>query len=310
MNERNLFNEMLTSYPPEKRELAREIFHRFADGDSGNFFTQLFLVLDVYAHYAQHIPAAVIEANHNSFATLQDMREEIETLAKAIEQRDLNISNHAEKTDELCKMTIAKCNETVSQIELMLKNLPAQMDTKGVVDRLEEGVKNLFLPLHVRTNEIVHTISPLVEKMNKSVERASKLWPQRIWQTALIAGLIVGLSIAALGIGFAYWKLKQHYNAALATQIISEAKTLTQNQKTFAALGVLNIPLHVAPATDSLGHPLSNSYCLYIEDAQDADMESTNGRIFFGSTRSADEIQQLLETAQARQGYILMDNGQ
>ena len=36
---------------------------------------------------------------------LQDMREEIAMIAKTIEARDVNITNHAEKTDELCKIT-------------------------------------------------------------------------------------------------------------------------------------------------------------------------------------------------------------
>jgi hypothetical protein len=41
MTEPHLFEEMLTTYPTEKRELARMVYHRFADGDSEQFFTQL-----------------------------------------------------------------------------------------------------------------------------------------------------------------------------------------------------------------------------------------------------------------------------
>ena len=307
MIERNLFEEMLAAYPAEKRELAREVYHRFADGDSSNFFTQLLIVLDVYAHYAERIPTAVIEANQNALQTIQEMREEIGLLAKTIESRDVNISNHAEKTDELCKITIAKCNETVSRIELMLKNLGSQVDAAAIVKKLEEGVKSIFLPIHVRANEIAHTISPMVERMNTAAERASQLWPKRIWQTALTAGAIVGLSIAALGIGFSYWKIKRHYDTALAQQITSEADTLKQNQKAFIALGILNVPLHVGRSTDSDGHPLPNNYCIYIDGAQEADMANNAGRIFFGSSRSEKELQQLLKDTQARQGYVIMD---
>ena len=57
MPESDLFEEMLATYPAEKRELARAVYYRFADGDSTQFFTQLFLVLDVYAHYAERIPS-------------------------------------------------------------------------------------------------------------------------------------------------------------------------------------------------------------------------------------------------------------
>jgi predicted oxidoreductase len=41
------------------------------------------------------------------------MREEIGIIAKTIEARDVNITNHADKTDEFCKVTQAKAvNET------------------------------------------------------------------------------------------------------------------------------------------------------------------------------------------------------
>ena len=58
MAEPDLFEEMLATYPAEKRELARKVYQRFADGDSTQFFTQLLLVLDVYARYVERIPKA------------------------------------------------------------------------------------------------------------------------------------------------------------------------------------------------------------------------------------------------------------
>ena len=67
----DLFEELLATYPAEKRELARQVYCRFAEGDSTQFFTQLFLVLDIYAHYAERIPQTVIEANQGSMANWQ-----------------------------------------------------------------------------------------------------------------------------------------------------------------------------------------------------------------------------------------------
>jgi hypothetical protein len=307
MIEPNLFEEMLAAYPAEKRELAREVYHRFADGDSSNFFTQLFIVLDVYAHYAERIPKTVIEANQNALDTIRDMREEIGLLAKTIESRDVTISNHAEKTDELCKITIAKCNETVSRIELMLKNLGSQVDTKAVVQGIKTAIENGIAPLLKRTEESIERVEPTLEKINAAADRASQLWPRRIWAMALMAGATVGLAIAVLGIGFSYWKIKKHYDAALVTQITSEANTLKQNQKAFIALGILNVPVFVGRSTDSEGHPLPNTYCIYIDGAQEADMAGKAGRIFIGSDRSEKELQQLLNEAQARQGYVIME---
>ena len=75
MPESDLFEEMLAAYPAEKRELAREVYHRFAEGDSTHFFSQLFLVLDVYAHYAESIPTRMISANADSLATFRKCAE-------------------------------------------------------------------------------------------------------------------------------------------------------------------------------------------------------------------------------------------
>jgi hypothetical protein len=298
MNERNLFNEMLTSYPPEKRELAKEIFHRFADGDSSNFFTQLFLVLDVYAHYAERIPAAVVDANRNTLQTIQEMREEIEVLSKAIEQRDLNISNHAENTDELCKITIAKCNETVSKIELMVKNLGSQVDTKTIVKGIEDAIKDTFLPLRIRADGLAHTTESTLVKINAAADRAAELWPKRIWKTALIAGLIVGLSIAALGIGAAYWQMKRHFDRTLAEEISSEKYTLQNNKDAFENLAVADVPVYISRSADSSGNTIPGGYCLYIHNAQGADMKDNDGRIFFISPRPESELKQLLDIQQ------------
>jgi len=80
----DLFDELLATYPAEKRELARQVYCRFAEGDSTQFFTQLFIVLDVYAHYAERIPYTVIEANQSSIANVKKLREEIAVLAQMV----------------------------------------------------------------------------------------------------------------------------------------------------------------------------------------------------------------------------------
>src|SRR5579862_3001517 len=106
---RDLFEELLATYPAERRELARLAYHRFADGNSTEFFAQLFLLLDVYAHYAERVPQAVIEANQNAHIGLLKVRDEIGLLAQTMEKRNLNITNHGERTQELCQEAIAKC---------------------------------------------------------------------------------------------------------------------------------------------------------------------------------------------------------
>ena len=298
MAEPDLFEEMLATYPAEKRELARKVYQRFADGDSTQFFTQLLLVLDVYACYVGRIPKAAVQANQESFAILEDMRGEIATIAKTIEARDVNITNHAAKTDELCKITQAKCDETVASIELMLKNLGSQVDTKVIVKGIEDAMKNLFLPLHVRASDLAHTVGPTVERLNAAADRAAKLWPQRIWKMALTAGVMVGLSIAALGIGAAYWQMKSHFDKTLADEIRSEKYTLKNNKEAFQQLATADVPVYVARSSNPDGTLIPRGYCLYIPNAQGADFKDGTGRIFFASPRPESELKQLLDVQQ------------
>ncbi len=298
MAEPDLFEEMLATYPVEKRELARKVYQRFADGDSTQFFTQLLLVLDVYARYVERIPKAAVQANQESFAILEDTREQIAMIAKTIEARDVNITNHAAKTDELCKITQAKCDETVASIELMLKNLGSQVDTKAIVRGIEDAMKNIFMPLHVRASDLAYTVGPTVDKLNAAADRAAQLWPQRIWKVALTAGVAVGLSIAILGIGVAYGEMKYHFNKTLADEIRAEKYTLKNNQEAFQKLANADVPVYVARSSDSSGNIIPRGYCLYIQNAQGADMKDGNGRIFFASPRPESELKQLLDVQQ------------
>jgi len=298
MAETDLFEEMLATYPAEKRELAREVYHRFADGDSTQFFTQLMLVLDVYASYVERIPKAAVQANQESFAILEDMRGEIAMMAKTIETRDVNITNHAAKTDELCKITQAKCNETIASIELMLKNLGSQVDTKAIVKGIEDAMKNIFVPLHIRASDLAYTVGPTMQKLNAASERAARLWPQRIWTMALTCGAIVGLSVAALGIGAAYWQMKRHFDKTLADEIRAEKYTLKNNREAFQQLAVAAASVYVARSSDAHGVPIPGGYCLYIPNAQGADFKDGTGRIFFVSSRPESELKQLLDAQQ------------
>ena len=174
MNTSDRFEEMLAAYPADKRDLARQVCCRFADGDSTEFFTQLFLVLDVYAHYYNRIPQAVIEANQSAQANLAKLRDEINLLAQAMDRRNVNITNQAERTDELCQQAIEACDGTLAKMDGLVKNIGAQVDTAAIVKKLEEGVKGIFLPIHVRANDVAHTISPMIERMNTAAERAGR----------------------------------------------------------------------------------------------------------------------------------------
>src|SRR5437016_7050811 len=151
----DLFEDLLATYPAEKRELARQVYSRFAEGDSTQFFTQLFLVLDVYAHYAERVPQAIIEANQSAHAKLAKLRDEINLLAQAIDKRNLNITNHAERTDELCRATQAKCNETISRFDALLKDIGAQVDSKAIVEGFARPWKQVLTRKSFRPSSVV-----------------------------------------------------------------------------------------------------------------------------------------------------------
>ncbi len=300
MNERNLFNEMLASYPPEKRELAKEIFHRFADGDSSNFFTQLFLVLDVYGHYAEHVPTAMVEANRNAIQTIEEMRGEIEMLTKALEQRDLSISNHAERTDELCQMTIAKCNETVSKIELMLKNLGSQVDIKGIAQRLESIIqasinREVIEPFLKRTHELATEVIPALKQVQEASAEATRSWRQRIYLAAIWHGAGVGFMVALFAGIIIYTKFHDYYERATAIRIAYAEQLVNYNQDAFKQLAIARQPIKVMRTEENgvinqgyaLEVPGANAVETKVEDGQ------TNSYVYFTSSLLENQLQKI-----------------
>src|SRR5208282_3834187 len=241
MLESELFEEMLAAYPAEKRELARAVYYRFADGDSTQFFSQLFLVLDVYAHYAERIPARMISANADSLATLQELREEISLLAKAIETRDANITDHAEKTDELCRATQEKCNETIAAIELTVKNLGAQVDTKAIVQGVQNSIQSginekIIAPFVQHTNDLAWKVMPTLEKIQDAADEAKSEWSKRIWKTAWTTSILWSTFAAVIFTCLICLKFGDYYDHKMAAQVANMAQVMKFNQAAFQKL--------------------------------------------------------------------------
>ncbi len=307
MADSNLFEEMLATYPAEKRELAREVYHRFADGDSDQFFTQLFLVLDLYAHYVERIPARMISANDDSLATLQEMREEIGLIAKTIESRDVNITNHAEKTDELCRVTVAKCNETIGRIELMMKNLGARVDTqaivKGIENALNSGIRReVISPFIQRTEELAQEVMPALEKVRAAAAEARSLWSRRIWRTAWTTCLLWSFSLVAAAAIILLFNLESYYKHKLADQIADMTQVMKFNREAFRKLAIAQVPVRVVPVQNEDGSDDPRGFVLMIEGAYAAEMRPLDGQntgcIFFNSSVPARQIKQLQQAAE------------
>jgi hypothetical protein len=306
----NLFEELLATYPAEKRELARQVYCRFAEGDSTEFFTQLFIVLDVYAHYAERIPQAILEANQNAHANFARVREEIGLLAQAIDKRNLNITNHAETTDELCQEAIAKCDQTISRFEALLTNVGAQVNTQAIVTvvqkTLEAGInKEVISPFISRSEELAREILPTLTQIRDAAAEASRLWPERIWKTALLGSLAFALTLTLLATLAIYAKFKNYYEEKVAEKIIAAEQLINYNQDAFRELAIAGVPVRVL-RSESYGVDNPGGFALIVEDADSAEVrpigDHKSGLVFFTSGRKEKQIQHLKQETEKLSG--------
>jgi hypothetical protein len=306
MAESDLFQEMLATYPAEKRELAREVYHRFAEGDSTQFFSQLFLLLDVYAHYAERIPTRMISANADSLATVEEIRGEVAHIAKTIESRDASITDHAEKTVALCRATQEKCNETIAAIELTVKNLGAQVDTKAIVQGIQDSIQSginqkIIAPFVQHTNDLAWKVMPTLEKIQDAAHEAKSEWTKRIWKTAWTTSILWSVFAVVIFTCLICLKLADYYDHKMAAQIASVAQVMKINQQAFRRLAVAQVPIQVLPAqNDGLDNP--PGFVLVIEGAYAADLRQANGQnngcIFFRSSVPEKQIRHVQQAGE------------
>lgn len=300
------FEALLATYPAEKRELARQIYYRFAEGDSTDFFTQLFLLLDVYAHYAERVPLAVMEANQNAHLGLAKVREEIGLVAQMIEKRNVNITNHAQLTEELCHAAIAKCDHTIARLESLLKNIGAQVDTgaivAGVQDALKIGIeKEVIAPFLLRSQELTNEVSPTLREIRENVAIASKLWPQRIWRTAVWSSIIVTLALSVIATLVIDAAMKKSNERKVAEQIARATRVMNYNQDAFRQLAIAQVPINVVRTSNTNGTLEAQGFALLLENADAAEMRRLEGQetglIFFTSKMPEKTIQTLQKQA-------------
>lgn len=307
----DLFEELLAAYPAEKRELARQVYYRFAEGDSTQFFTQLFILLEVYAHYVGRLPQAVLEANQNAHAGLVKVREEIGLLAQMVEKRNVNIANHAERTDQFCQEAIAACNDTSDKIETLVKNIGAQVNTQLIVEsirtQLNKGIQEeIISPFLKQSRELGEKVLPVLENINKASTEAHTLWMKHIWKTAWAGSFLFTFTLlvmATLGIH----KLFEHYaEREAAEQIAAVTKVMDYNQDAFRELAIAGVQVKVIRTTDSSNAVNPGGFAIAVEDPDAAETRTIAdhkyGLIFFTSARKEKQIQQIKKEAEKRSG--------
>lgn len=302
----DLFEQLLATYPAEKRELARQVYCRFAEGDSTQFFTQLFMLLDIYAQYAEGIPQAVNEANQSAQANLGKIRDEIALLARMIDSRNLNIANHAETTDELCNEAIAKCNETISRFESLLRDIGTKVDTGAIVDGVQTTLQKhiheeIILPFVKRTEELGKHVMPTLEKIRDAAAEAGRIWPERIWKVALTSSAILALAISLLGTCAIYLKMRDHYERKIADKIASAEQLINYNQAAFRQLAIAQMPVRIV-RTESYGVMNPSKFALVVEGADSVEIRHVDGKengfIFFTSSLTEKQIEEVQRQVQ------------
>lgn len=298
----DLFEELLATYPAEKRELARQVYYRFAEGDSTEFFTQLFLLLDVYAHYAERVPQAVIKANQNAHANFARIREEIGLLAQTIEKRNVNIGNQAEVTAGLCERTVAQCRDTIARVESALKNVGAQVDTKAIVTGVQEALKTgiqkeVIAPFLNHSRELATEVVPTLREIRENVAKASKLWSRHIWRNAILSSVTLTLALSVVAFLVMDAAMKKANERKLAEQIARTTRVMTYNQDAFRQLAIAQVPIKVVRTFNINGTMETQGFALLIERADAAEMRRMDGQetglIFFTGKTPEKTIQEI-----------------
>lgn len=297
-----LFERLLATYPAEKRELARQAYYRFAEGDSTQFFTQLFVVLDLYARYVESVPQAVIEANQNAHLGLGKVRDEIGLLAQMIDKRNVNIANHAERTDQLCQEAIAACSDTSEKVEALVKNIGAQVNTQAIVEsirtQLSKGIQEeVISPFIKQSQELSQRVVPALESINKASTEAHTLWMKHIWKTAWAGSFLFTFTLFALATLGIYKLFETHSARQAAEHIAAVTTVMNYNQDAFRQLAIAQVPIKVVRSSSTNGMLESQGFALLIENADGAEMRRVEGHetglIFFTGHPSEKTIQAL-----------------
>jgi hypothetical protein len=225
----------------------------------------------------------------------------ISLIAKTIESRDVNITNHAEKTDELCRVTVAKCNETIGRVELLMKNPGAQVDpqaiVRGVQNSIQSGIdQKIISPFMERTKELSREVMPTLEKIQDVADEAKTEWTRHIWKTAWTTSVFWSICSAVIIASLICLNFAAYYEHKMTAQVADMAPVMKFDQEAFRQLAIAQAPIQVFPTqNDGFGSP--PGFVLVIEGAYAADMQQVNGQnagcIFFNSSVPAKQIQHL-----------------
>ena len=294
-----IFEQLLASYPAEKRELARQVYHRFADGDSGEFFTQLCMVLDIYALYLERVPQAVFAANQNALTAMTKLRDEMNLLTQGMDKRNLNMANLAARTQELCRITQTKSDETTARFAVLLENIGEEIDTEAIVSGIKDALETtinqeVIAPFVSWSEELAQKVIPTMNQLREAASSAKDLWPGRIWRIAALSGLSVGVALSILATTLIYTKFNSYYQDTVAEKIAAAERMITANQEAFRQMAIAGVQVQVYRATSDGTSISPSGFALVVPNADSAQMHPDGkGYVFFVSARKEREIQRM-----------------
>ena len=142
---------------------------------------------------------------------------------------------------------------------------------------------------------------PTLTQIRDAAAEASRLWPERIWKTALTSSLALALTLTVLATVAIYAKFKSYYEEKVAEKIIHAEQMINYNKNAFRELAIAGVPVRVV-RTESYGVTNPGSFALVVEGADSAEMrpdgDRKSGLIFFTSGRKEKQIQQMNREAE------------
>ncbi|PYJ58823.1 MAG: hypothetical protein DME24_14885 [Verrucomicrobia bacterium] len=229
------------------------------------------------------------------------MRDEINLLAQAIDRRNVNITNHAERTDQLCHEAIAACNETTKKVEALVKNVGTQVNTAAIVDaihaQLDKGIRDeIIAPFIKNSQELGERVLPTLKEIQKASTKAHTLWMKHIWKTAWAGTFLFTFTLFLLATLGIYKMFDNYAERTTAAKIANVERLMNYNQEAFRQLAIAQVPVKVT-RTQNNGVMNPRSFALVIENADAAEMRHADGRdngmIFFSSNLSEEMIQEI-----------------
>jgi len=168
----------------------------------------------------------------------------------------------------------------------------------GVQDALKTGIqKEVIAPFLLRSQELTNEVLPTLREIRENVAKASQLWPQRIWRTAVCCSILLTLVLSVIATLVMDAAMKKTNERRMAEQIARATRVMNYNQDAFRQLAIAQVPINVVRTSNTNGLLEAQGFALLVENAEAAEMRRLDGQetglIFFTGTPPEKTIQTL-----------------